>query len=161
NEMDLLVNQVHDFADMTRTCTNPKDTFYHDTWKGRQVSDTVRNAERVRSRDYDGIEARLVELAQDRGFAKPRQGYDSNWCATALASGPSSRGASPTSWSMSSRTPILCRRKSFSCCRRTNRASEAGARLVPPQASFSLLGIPSSRFTGSAGRTSGPISKSG
>ena len=83
NEMDLLVNQVHDFADMTRTCTNPKDTFYHDTWKGRQVSDTVRNAERVRSRDYDGIEARLVELAQDRGFAKPRQGYDSNWRGTA------------------------------------------------------------------------------
>jgi ATP-dependent exoDNAse (exonuclease V) beta subunit len=69
-ELDALVQQLHNFAQLTLHPSNPRDFFYLDTRKARRISYEVRVIERVRERDYDGLEASFVDLAADRDFQK-------------------------------------------------------------------------------------------
>ena len=79
-DIDALLGRVGDFAVATRTCSTPTDGFYRSTWQARRLVDRVRTAETVRHRDYDGIEAGLVDLARDYKFRNPdRKGYGPNW----------------------------------------------------------------------------------
>jgi ATP-dependent helicase/nuclease subunit A len=65
--IDSLVELLHGFADLSARCARPKyDNFYKDTAPFRQKSRDIRASEQVRRRDYDGIEALLVELAGQR-----------------------------------------------------------------------------------------------
>lgn len=69
--IDQLVAMLNDFVDLTSQPHNPRNYFYRDTSGGRELSEYIRRTESVRSRDYDVLEARLVELAQDRKFTQP------------------------------------------------------------------------------------------
>jgi ATP-dependent exoDNAse (exonuclease V) beta subunit len=74
--VDDLVRQVHDFADLTGNCGKPeKDGLYKDTAAVRRLSEDISRTEAVNERDYDGLEAALIGLGQDRDFRRPRSGY--------------------------------------------------------------------------------------
>jgi ATP-dependent exoDNAse (exonuclease V) beta subunit len=71
-----LVGRLHAFAALTERCAKPeKDGLYLDTEPARRAAREIRMAEEVRERDPDGLEAALVDLAQNRGFTAPRKGY--------------------------------------------------------------------------------------
>jgi ATP-dependent helicase/nuclease subunit A len=72
--VDALVQQLHDFARLASHPSNPRDYFYLDTRKARRISYEIRVIEKVRKRDYDGLEATFVELAADRDFQRAK-GY--------------------------------------------------------------------------------------
>ena len=75
--IDLLVESLHGFADRSARCDQPgRDNLYKDTEKYRRLSREIRSAESVRDRDYDGIEAALIEVC--RGWA-PRKGYGKSY----------------------------------------------------------------------------------
>ena len=76
--IDTLVGAVRNFADLTERCSNPRDGFHQDTWPARRLRDAQRTSERVRARDYDGLESALVNLTAWK-FKNPRKGFDSNW----------------------------------------------------------------------------------
>jgi ATP-dependent exoDNAse (exonuclease V) beta subunit len=72
--IDDLVDQLHAFADLSGECADRKrDNLFRDTEAARRLSREIRTAEEVRDRDYDGVEARLVDLSSWK-FAKPRKG---------------------------------------------------------------------------------------
>jgi ATP-dependent exoDNAse (exonuclease V) beta subunit len=77
--IDALVERVHALRDLLRSCGNPSDGLYADTWLARRISDDVRVTEPRAPRDYDALEAALVELARSRQFRRPRKGYDRNY----------------------------------------------------------------------------------
>ena len=80
--IDTLVETVLELADFTDGCSNPRDAFHQDTAAARRLRDDVRTSERVRERDYDGLESALINLVEGRdgrNFAGARRGYDSNW----------------------------------------------------------------------------------
>src|SRR5262249_2917157 len=58
--IDALVQQLHDFADLTQRCAKPsRDFFYGDTEPARRLSREIRAVEEVRARDYDVLEGKL------------------------------------------------------------------------------------------------------
>ena len=77
--IDALVQQVHAFRDELRSCESPADSLYADTWLARRISDDVRVREPLAPRDYDGLEAELVDLARSRQFRRPRKGNERNY----------------------------------------------------------------------------------
>jgi ATP-dependent exoDNAse (exonuclease V) beta subunit len=61
--IDDLVRAVDDFASLTEHCANPRgDLFFRDTAPARRLRDAIRRAESVQPRDYDGLEAALIDL---------------------------------------------------------------------------------------------------
>jgi len=61
--IDALVSQLDDFAALTARCANPRgDLLYRDTASVRRLRHAIRRAESVRARDYDGLEAALIDL---------------------------------------------------------------------------------------------------
>ncbi len=73
--IDQLVEQLHELADLTERSTNPRfDGLYRTTARARQMSKSIRRAENVRDRDYDGLEAMLVSLARDKDFGSRKGG---------------------------------------------------------------------------------------
>jgi len=76
--IDALVERLQDFSDLTAQPSNAHDYFYRDTRKARRISYEVRVIEKVRQRDYDGLEAALVGLAADRDFDKAK-GYGKDY----------------------------------------------------------------------------------
>jgi len=75
----LLVERVHTFVGLSRSCVSPADGLYGDTWLARRVSDDVRVSEPLAPRDHDALEAGLVDLARSRQFRRPRKGYERNY----------------------------------------------------------------------------------
>ena len=75
--IDQIVAHLHDFAELTEKTSNRKnDRLYLDTRPARLVARAIRTKEAVRPRrkDYDGIEAQLVELAMNRNFTNAHRG---------------------------------------------------------------------------------------
>jgi ATP-dependent helicase/nuclease subunit A len=68
--IDKLVDQLHQFADITRLATKRDHAVYLGSWRARQVSDHIRATERTHPRDYDGLEAELVLLSRQGDFCK-------------------------------------------------------------------------------------------
>jgi len=61
--IDDQVSRVEDFALLTARCANPRgDNLYRDTAPVRRLHHAIRRAESVRARDYDGLEAALIDL---------------------------------------------------------------------------------------------------
>jgi ATP-dependent exoDNAse (exonuclease V) beta subunit len=76
--VDELVERVHAFADLTGDPAKRSDNFYLDTERARRLSRELRTAEGVRGRDYDGVEAALIELGSWK-FGRPRKGYGKSY----------------------------------------------------------------------------------
>src|SRR5262249_34152588 len=77
--IDVLVRQLHDFADLTQRCANPgRDYFYGDTEPARRLSREIRAVEEVSERDYDVVEGKLIELLKWK-FEKPRFGFSKSY----------------------------------------------------------------------------------
>jgi ATP-dependent helicase/nuclease subunit A len=75
--IDAVIKMIHDLANVTSEPSDSKNNLYRDTATCRTLSEQIRMAERVRSRDYDGIEATLVSIAtaqQYKSFREPRKG---------------------------------------------------------------------------------------
>src|SRR5206468_6960608 len=55
------------------------DTLYADCWAARKLADEVRRTESVATRDYDRLEAGLIELGRNRDFKDARKGSGKNY----------------------------------------------------------------------------------
>ncbi|HEY8548777.1 MAG TPA: UvrD-helicase domain-containing protein [Vicinamibacterales bacterium] len=64
--VDALVRELEAFHDLTASSADPKDPFFESTAQARRVYAELTLAERVRPRDYDRLEARLVDLCNYR-----------------------------------------------------------------------------------------------
>jgi ATP-dependent helicase/nuclease subunit A len=72
--IDRLVAALHRLADLTSAPSSTRDNLYIDTDAVRRLSHQIRLEESFGQRDLDGWEARLVDLARDRGLSRTRKG---------------------------------------------------------------------------------------
>ena len=72
--IDVIVEQIHELAQLTNEPSDPNNNLFRDTAPFRTLSENIRTAERSRPRDYDGFEAAFVVIASDRGARKLRLG---------------------------------------------------------------------------------------
>ncbi|MCY4028087.1 MAG: UvrD-helicase domain-containing protein [Acidobacteria bacterium] len=79
--IDEVVGHLVRFAALTDRAANRRnDGFFLDTEPARSVARSIRESDDVRSRrDYDFVEAQLVELAAHRRFARPRKGFGAEY----------------------------------------------------------------------------------
>jgi ATP-dependent helicase/nuclease subunit A len=78
--IDALIDRLHTFADHLATCGNPRrDTLYQDAEAARRLSADTRLVERIQPRDYDALEAALIDLAHDKLLHKRRRGSDRHY----------------------------------------------------------------------------------
>ena len=73
-EIDRLVGDLHRLAELTAAASSTRDNLFIDTDGVRRLSRQIRLEESFGRRDYDGWEARLVDLVRDRGFSRTRKG---------------------------------------------------------------------------------------
>jgi ATP-dependent helicase/nuclease subunit A len=83
-EIDALVERLRDFAKLTESPLKSNDGFYEDTRKARRLNEDVRQIEKVRSRDYDGLEAEFVSFVsyldeEGKKFRDARSGFGSDF----------------------------------------------------------------------------------
>jgi len=71
-EIQRLAEMLHALAEMTEHPSYAKDYLYLDTAPARHLSQEIRIGSE--EPDYDGWEARLVDLSRDRNFSKARHG---------------------------------------------------------------------------------------
>ncbi len=73
--IDRIVAHLIDFAELAERVTNRRDRLYLDVGPALLLARGIRKQDELRSaRDYDSIEAELVDLAGKRGFTNPRKG---------------------------------------------------------------------------------------
>ena len=73
--IDRIVAHLIDFAELAERVTNRRDRLYLDVGPALLLAREIRKQDELRSaRDYDSIEAALVDLAGKRGFTNPRKG---------------------------------------------------------------------------------------
>ena len=74
--IDRIVGHLVDFAELAERVTNRGDRLYLDVRPALLLAREIREQDALRpaGRDYDALEADLVELAGNRGFTKPRRG---------------------------------------------------------------------------------------
>ncbi|MCE2516009.1 MAG: UvrD-helicase domain-containing protein, partial [Acidobacteria bacterium] len=79
--IDEVVEHLMRFAGLTERAANRRnDGLFLDTQPARAVAQSIRESDAVRSRrDYDFVEAQLVELAANRKFGRPRKGFGSDY----------------------------------------------------------------------------------
>jgi ATP-dependent exoDNAse (exonuclease V) beta subunit len=70
--LDQLIDELHEFAALTEKPSYAQDFLYLDTAPARHLSQEI--ALFRDTPDYDGWEARLVDLSRDRHFSKARHG---------------------------------------------------------------------------------------
>ncbi len=72
--IDELVQLLNRFTDLLEPPGSVNDTLYGDCWAARKLADEVRRTESVAARDYDRLEAGLIELSRNRNFKDARRG---------------------------------------------------------------------------------------
>jgi ATP-dependent exoDNAse (exonuclease V) beta subunit len=73
--IERIVDELHEFAALAENPSYAKDTLYLDSAPARYLAAEIAiQQEAERDPDYDGWEARLVDLSRDRNFAKLRHG---------------------------------------------------------------------------------------
>ena len=83
--IDALMKTLNDYAALAERCANPaKDGHFRASAPARALALETRTAESVRERDFDGLEARLVELAQNRDFTGAGEGYGEHYAPGVL-----------------------------------------------------------------------------
>jgi ATP-dependent exoDNAse (exonuclease V) beta subunit len=73
-DIDRLVAELHAFAQLTAKPSYGRDNLYVDTAPARHLSQEIALHQSFDHVDYDGWEARLVDLSRDRNFARARHG---------------------------------------------------------------------------------------
>jgi ATP-dependent exoDNAse (exonuclease V) beta subunit len=72
--IDQLVELLSDFTGLLEPPGNTNDTLYMDCWAARKLAEEIRRTESVAARDYDRLEAGLIELSRNRNFRDARKG---------------------------------------------------------------------------------------
>jgi ATP-dependent helicase/nuclease subunit A len=75
--IDAIVQKIHELAALTLEPSDTTNNLFRDTAAVRALSENIRTAERARPRDYDGLEATLVQIANDGRYDRvrtPRKG---------------------------------------------------------------------------------------
>jgi ATP-dependent helicase/nuclease subunit A len=72
--IDRLVGELQGFAKLTESPSYAKDFLFLDTAPARHLSTEIALQQSYHEPDYDGWEARLVDLSRDRNFSKARHG---------------------------------------------------------------------------------------
>ena len=75
-ELVRVLARVHELADLSGRATSMRDQLAYDTRFVRELSQEVRTAERFDAPDFDGWEARVIDLAQNRDFRRARRGRE-------------------------------------------------------------------------------------
>ena len=73
-DIDRVIAELHTFAALTMKPSYAKDYLFLDTAAARHLSQEIALHQSFGHTDYDGWEARLVDLSRDRNFAKARHG---------------------------------------------------------------------------------------
>jgi ATP-dependent helicase/nuclease subunit A len=73
-DIDRLIDELRDLAALTSSPSYPRDYLYLDTAPARHASQEIALQRSIGLRDYDGWEARLVELSRNRYFTQARHG---------------------------------------------------------------------------------------
>ncbi|HET9536532.1 MAG TPA: UvrD-helicase domain-containing protein, partial [Mesorhizobium sp.] len=79
SRIDELVQLLNSFTDLLEPPGSAYDTLYADCWAARKLADEVRRTESVATRDYDRLEAGLIELGRNRNFRDARKGSGKNY----------------------------------------------------------------------------------
>jgi len=77
--VDELVQLLNGFTDLLEPPGDARDTLYTDCWAARKLADEIRRTESVAARDYDRLEAGLIELSRNRNFKEARKGSGKNY----------------------------------------------------------------------------------
>jgi ATP-dependent helicase/nuclease subunit A len=77
--VDELVQLLNGFAELLEPPGVTNDTLYTDSWAARKLAEEIRRTESVAPRDYDRIEAGLIELGHNRNFREARKGSGKNY----------------------------------------------------------------------------------
>ncbi|CAN5852339.1 UvrD-helicase domain-containing protein [soil metagenome] len=72
--IDRLIAELYVFAAMTEAPSYARDTLFLDTAAARHLSQEIALHQSFGHEDYDGWEARLVDLSRDRNFIRARHG---------------------------------------------------------------------------------------
>jgi ATP-dependent helicase/nuclease subunit A len=73
-EIDRLLRTLHELADLTASPSYARDNLFVDTAPARHLSQEIRLQQSIDKPDYDGWEARLVDLSKNRVFSNARRG---------------------------------------------------------------------------------------
>ncbi len=79
SRVDGLVQLLNGFTDLLEPPGAAHDTLYADSWAARKLAAEIRRTESVASRDYDRLEAGLIELSRNRSFKDARKGSGKNY----------------------------------------------------------------------------------
>ena len=79
SRVDELVQLLKGFTDLLEPPGDARDTLYADSWAARKLADEIRRTESVATRDYDRLEAGLIELSHNRDFKDARKGSGRNY----------------------------------------------------------------------------------
>ena len=74
SRIDELVRLVNGLTELLEPPVSAHDTLYMDSWAARKLTEEIRRTESVAPRDYDRLEAALIELAHNRAFKDARKG---------------------------------------------------------------------------------------
>ena len=121
------IAELHEFAALTTKPSYAKDNLFLDTAPARHLSQEIALHQSFGHTDYDGWEARLVDLSRDRNFAKARHGRGPGYGAGVARDAVLTASSSFAAISISSgwrRTPISPRPFSRSCARAIERYEE-------------------------------------
>jgi ATP-dependent exoDNAse (exonuclease V) beta subunit len=77
--IDELLHLLNGFTDLLEPPGSAQDTVYMDSWAARKLSEEIRRTESVAPRDYDRLEAGLIELSHNRNFKDARKGSGRNY----------------------------------------------------------------------------------
>jgi ATP-dependent exoDNAse (exonuclease V) beta subunit len=77
--VDALIQLLNAFAILLEPAGNRSDALYADSWAARKLADEIRRTESVAARDYDRLEAGLIELSRNRNFKDARKGSGKNY----------------------------------------------------------------------------------
>jgi ATP-dependent exoDNAse (exonuclease V) beta subunit len=77
--IDELVRLLTDFIDLLEPPGAANDSLYMDSWAARKLVEEIRRTESVAARDYDRLEAGLIELSRNRNFKDARKGSGRNY----------------------------------------------------------------------------------
>ena len=79
SRIDDLVQLLHGFTELLEPPGDARDALYADTWAARKLAEEIRRTESVAPRDYDRLEAGLIELSRNRNFKDARKGSGKNY----------------------------------------------------------------------------------
>jgi ATP-dependent helicase/nuclease subunit A len=79
SRIDALIQLLNGFAGLLEPPGDARDNLYSDCWAARKLADEIGRTESVAARDYDRVEAGLIELGRNRNFRDARKGSGRNY----------------------------------------------------------------------------------